>query len=616
MRKLFTLIASLFITSTVFCQLTVKPSNSNTDHFIYLEKKLLYVTGNIHLQKNTGSAETEASIYLREEAQLLQGSGSNAENTGNGLLSVFQEGTSNAYDYNYWSSPVGQGTEGNGTFGIRMLSAPQTSTRSSPAFIFAGLDGQANPLTISDHWIFTYSGVNYSHWKPEGDRSEIPAGRGFTMKGVNGTDPIGVNGRQHYPGNAQRYDLRGRPYNGNIEIAVAPETNMLVGNPYPSALDLSLFLIENSGSEIFSSSCYGDIARQNITTGIAYFWDSEENGNSHYLSDYVGGYGAFTPVDPCTTGIYTKPVFRRYGEARDQSSVLPGSLHYERRFTPIAQGFMIEGASNASLIFRNRHRIFRREGENSDFKLSTETGSEKSSLSQPRQLFIIPKILLQITINDLYVRQLTVGFWPTATSETDIGMDARAFDTFPTDVGWLQENRNYVIDVRPFARTEEIPLFLRVEENPVKLNFEVLNMENFNTDYVFIVDTLGMTYYSVKEESFQLELEPGIYHERFKLAFSKPSPEVPEEEIIRQKLEIFQNNSEQELQILNRELLPVTSVALYDLSGKQVFMEETEGKSKLLKFETGHLRNSVYLVRVFNKSGTVKTAKVSVQNHR
>ena len=53
------------------------------------------------------------------------------------------------------------------------------------------------------------------------------------------------------------------------------------------------------------------VERHNVITGIAYFWDSKENGNSHYLDDYMGGYGAFSPVDPCTEGIYEPPVFKK-----------------------------------------------------------------------------------------------------------------------------------------------------------------------------------------------------------------------------------------------------------------------------------------------------------------
>ena len=271
MRKFYILILSLFVTSFSFAQLIIKPSSLNDDNFIYVSESLLYVEGPINLIKNTGSPVAQASIFLREEAQLIQGSGGTSQNKGNGLLSVFQEGTSNAYDYNYWSSPVGNETAGNGFFGITMFSSPQTRTRSIPAEITIALDGTANPLLISSRWIFTFAGHDYSDWWHVGAKTEIPAGMGFSMKGVNGKDHTTVNGRYNNPGNAQRYDFRGKPNSGDILINVSPGDHFLVGNPYPSALDLNRFLLENSGSGSISSSCTSTINRKNATTGIAYF---------------------------------------------------------------------------------------------------------------------------------------------------------------------------------------------------------------------------------------------------------------------------------------------------------------------------------------------------------
>jgi hypothetical protein len=63
------------------------------------------------------------------------------------------------------------------------------------------------------------------------------------MKGTSGTDGTTVDGVQNNPGGAQRYDFRGKPNDGTINIPILSGEWILTGNPYPSAINLQAFLI-------------------------------------------------------------------------------------------------------------------------------------------------------------------------------------------------------------------------------------------------------------------------------------------------------------------------------------------------------------------------------------
>lgn len=544
----------------------------------------------VNLQKNADGSSTEASIYLREEAQLIQGSTGKTENSGNGLLSVFQEGTSNAYDYNYWSAPVGTGVSGNGLFGIKMLSSPISQTKSRQAEATTDLDGSSSPLRISSVWIHTYSGTDYSNWVSVQNRTEIPAGYGFIMKGVKGNDPTVIDGRPNNPGSSQRYDFRGLPNNGPINIPVTPGEYILIGNPFPSALDLSLFLLENSGTGVLETPCGGTITRSNKITGIAYFWDSVENGNSHYLQDYIGGYGAFSPVDPCTTGIYERPLFKSYKNS--ESSTSNYGEHYERRYLPIAQGFMAEGASDSELQFKNSQRIFKTEGEHSDFK--------KVLPVPKKELSLIPKIRLEINFNDTYTRTLSLGFWPSSTPGPDDAMDAPSFDLVPTDIGWSHNGEPYIIDVRPFVRSDEIPFYLKVENTQVHLKMGIKAVENFDLEDVFVFDSEEQRHYSLKGQDFQITLGPGMYHKRFSLKFQDkeetlPAPEIIDPEVV--VVVVSFNNSLGQVEIRNTTRAPLSEVTVHDLTGKRVFYG-TDFSTEFSVIPTAFLAEGVYIVKI------------------
>ncbi|SDL20625.1 Por secretion system C-terminal sorting domain-containing protein [Salinimicrobium catena] len=610
MRRFLPLTAVLFISHLCTAQFFVGPSAKKEDHFVYVKNAVLFVADNIHLNKNH-SSETEASLYLRKEGQLIQGKEQKTPNTGNGELSVFQTGTAGAYDYDYWAAPVGNSADKNGLFGIGMFHQPQTLTFSKQASHTSGLNGSSNPLNISNRWIYTFSGINYYGWHFVGEETTIKPGYGFSMKGVQGSDATMVDDLPNNPGNAQRYDLRGRPNSGNIEVPIAAEEIVLVGNPYPSGMDLSLFLLENSGSGSLNTSCHGVIERKNATTGIAYFWDSQENGSSHYLEDYIGGYGTFSPVAPCTSGIYEPPIFKSYGSV--ENSTNEKGKNYDRRFLPVGQGFMVIGAGDENVVFKNAHRVF---------SPTANSATNKSTNRQQSAKIEVPQVKLQVEINGEYVRGLTLGFWNDASAGTDPGMDAAAYDLAPADVGWLQGEESYVIDVRPFDPEEEIPFFLKVDHENATLKFSAARTKDLQNKNLYILDSQSNTYHSILEDTYEVELPTGNHNNRFMLAFRAKiaNAESPVELLLNEEEEtvfsIFQNNRLGELEIISDSFSPVRSVALYDLQGKRIFFRTSFGNRRSISISTQHMANALYIVEVTDMRNVRKTKKIAVINPR
>jgi hypothetical protein len=116
-------------------------------------------------------------------------------------LSIFQEGTVNNFQFNYWCFPLGNiasSTSLNNPFGITQFGIPTAKIATTAVSILASnaYDGTANPFVISPFWINKFTAVNtsYSDWVKVGSASAINAGEGFMMKGTSGTDETTVDG--------------------------------------------------------------------------------------------------------------------------------------------------------------------------------------------------------------------------------------------------------------------------------------------------------------------------------------------------------------------------------------------------------------------------------------
>jgi len=563
-------------------QLHISPSITG-DSYIYLSDRFLYVEDDISLKKNN-SPDTEVSIYLRKESQLLQGEKSTNKNSGNGWLSVFQEGTSNAFDYNYWALPITDNISAN-QFGA-VIFQPKTPTRSKSALVTNDLEGRANPLKISSRWIYKYSGSEYTDWQYVGVIFDVAPGEGFTMKGVNGSDHTIINGVENNPGNRQRYDFRGLPNDGEIKVLIKNEKSVLVGNPYPSALHLQSFLFENPAS-----------------TGIAYFWDSRDNGDSHYLKDYEGGYGSYSPG----ANAYAPAVFKTYNGGGEETGNSGGNgAPIAREYSPIGQAFMLTGKSDGYIHFKNSQRRFQKENsQTSEFK-----NQQKSE---------IPLLKLNVGFNDLYTRPLLIAFREDSSKEEDWAMDAKIYGMLENDAGWNIAEAFYNIQVRPFRKNDKIPLSINLVEAS-KLTFSLDDLRDFESENIFLFDAELETYNQLNLNEFSIDLEKGNYSKRFFISFMQEKEDIILPETTEDELDflfpdalIVQNNLKAQLEI---EMVQsdLKQILLYDLNGQMIYNKRIAIGSTKHNLPTSGLQDAIYIVKIISSKNLEFTSKISIKN--
>lgn len=560
-------------------QLHISPSSSG-DSYIYLSDRFLYVENDINLEKNN-TPDTEASIYLRKESQLLQGEKSTNLNSGNGLIPVFQEGTSNAFDYNCWAPPVKDNISQNQSGAV--FFQPKGS---NPAQVTGSLEGTSNPLRISRHWIYKYSGSEYNDWQHLGVNFDVAPGEGFIMKGANGTKNRLINEIENNPENKQRYVFRGVTNDGEIKVSINKDQSVLDGNPNPSALHLQSFLMENPAN-----------------TGIAYFWDSQKNGNSHHLKDCEDGYGSYSPG----ANAYVPAVFKTYngaGEETGNSGENFGEIAWE--YPPIAQGFMLNGRNEGYIHFRNSQRRFQQENsQTSEFK-----NQQRSE---------IPLLKLNVIVNNLYTRPLLLAFREDSSKDYDWAMDAKIYGVLHNDVGWNIEEAFYNIQVRPFRKNDKIPLLINLAED-TELSFQLDDFREFENKNVYIFDVELDSYFPLNNDKFSIDLPKGNYSNRFFISFIEEKEdnlqsELPEEDLdflIPEAL-IVQNNLEAQLEIQMLET-DVKQILLYDLNGQLIYNKTIPMGTANYTLPTSGLQDAIYVLKLISSNNMEFTSKISIKN--
>ena len=556
---------------------------------ILVNNQVFYVKQNLELSASS------SNFYLRNQSQLLQGTTGTGTNKGVGSLSVFQEGTVNNYQFNYWCSPVGNidsPTSVNNPFGILQLGTPTTVTATTAATASSTYDGTASPLTIASYWINKFQ-VNlslYSDWVPVGSSSTINAGEGFTMKGTSGTDPTTVNGVQNNSdGKHQRYDFRGKPNDGTINIPVLAGEWTLTGNPYPSAIDLSAFLI----------------AERNCK-GIAYFWEQDKTVNSHNLADYKGGYGAYAAaIDEYSQA----PFFSYDGSGNQISKTHAGSGGiYKREFAPIGQGFMIEGNVDGYVQMKNSYRRFVKEGLANNSEFEKIRNNKMASPATTR-----PKIRFNTLLDNGPISQMILVFDPSSTDSVDRAMDAASPNDGPANNYFVINDNEYIIEVIPFDIDKKIPVGYR---NTVQANYKITVNEMLNipeVTNVYIHDITANLYYDIKNSVFDVTLPAGTNNTQYEITFKNGSLGV--ENLANQSsFVVRQDNSIKKLIISNPLQKEIVSYGLYDVMGRLIFTKGQLGNDSSHTFSTSNLSDGIYIVKLTTANKLDMAAKIIIKN--
>jgi hypothetical protein len=302
----------------------------------------------------------EGIITLENTASILQtNTGINA-NSGTGTYEVKREGNNSSFSYNIWSSP------------IKEAELTTVFSSSNPCDIWTF--GETN-----QSWLYDYATgytsscygntVNFSSSQviPGGD-GNMDVGRGYFVPGATLTT-------RSFTGQVNNGDL-------TIPIATTSLGNQtlwdnddwnLVGNPYPSALDVDAFLQENS------------INNSRIQNAV-YFWDAGDTaGGYNQHSDYA----TYNGLGGVNSGNTSKIPSGQIGSG---------------------QGFWVYANSNTDLVFNNAMRT----GQNDQFF--------KTKPQVNRNIWV------SFSTPNNYTNNILMGYNETSTDQIDANFDAHKLE--------------------------------------------------------------------------------------------------------------------------------------------------------------------------------------------
>lgn len=441
------------------------------------------------------------------------------------------------FDYTYYSSPV---------TGMPLINV--------------------SPGTLLDKF---YSFRN-NEWFQEDASGLMQPGEGYIIRAPQSFEVVGTK----VP---FAVGFSGKPNNGPIESTISPvaEHYNLVGNPYPSAVDILPFVQANT-----------------FLDGSIYLWDH------------------ITAPSPLYPGATT---FAYNNNDYVAKNVLGTPNGPDDFYVAAGQSFMIKTAVAGSPIanWTNNMRVG---STNVDFhkvqndKNATHQIVSEESISTGTSTQSAGRFWLDLHANNGSVKRLLVGYINGATDGID-----RLYDAAPMDVGtsafYALGSNNEPLSIigkgLPFDDEQIIPLGFATAVSGNHTISKFLE-DGFMSNYVvYLNDRLTNTLHNLSEASYTFATATGTFNDRFIIAFKPKTVKSinvdvrANKVVVFDKLEAVQLHSGQEL---------MSQVIVYDLSGRIIAMASSCNSTEVALANLPR-KNQLLVLEIHLENGTIETQK-------
>ncbi|MES2575096.1 MAG: T9SS sorting signal type C domain-containing protein [Bacteroidota bacterium] len=517
------------------CSLTINPGFTLTvqnQSFLTIQNDLT-INNNAIIEINN-----EGSLIMINDSGIVTTNGTGKVNV-NKTSSPFDK-----FDYTYWSSPIETTTNIATTF---------PSWRTDYAFYY-------NPNKFEDLVTIDYGTQtaaipdgfddNQDDWQPA---TTMDPGKGYIIMGPTSGSFTTTGASITFTGKINN-GVKSIPVNITPGIQTDDDWN-LIGNPYPSALSADSFI---------NANIIGTGSINKTINGTLYFWTHKANvleavnlgpdvlnfsQDDYAVYTLAGGTGTSGTVAGATEDLTNRPL----------------------GYIASGQAFFVEAEAAGNVTFNNSMRSV--SNPNTQF-FKIKPNKSKST---PKN-----RIWLNLENNMGMFSQQLVGYFDNTTLGYDNGYD-----------GLLNDGGNY-INFYSFIDKETYKIQARSafdENDEVKLGYSsaIAGTFNINIDTkegvfndsqiaVYLEDKLLDAIHDLKTNPYFFTTEAGTFNNRFILRYNDKTLGTNDVETLENQ--ILVSNTNKQIKI-NSAFKIIEKVAVYDISGKQIFKKDTVNSNEL-----------------------------------
>lgn len=513
----------------------------------------------------TNDIIADGDITVFTEGSVVQIENS-ATVTANGTITVQKQTTilNTAYDYTYWSSPVASETVEN------VFSTVPAGRR----YIFDA----ANFIDLLDETNNTGTFTEgQDDIDDDGDDWQIASGTMIPGVGYAATpSTFGPT----FPV-AQQFQFIGPFNNGIITTPIVNNSGGVyndwnfIGNPYPSAIDATIFFSVNSGVD-----------------DAIYLWNQATPANAAASGSQGLNFSTADYAVISGSGVNT---------AGGDLALIPNN------FIPSGQGFFIEATSGANVTFNNSMRVT---GGNNQFFRSSNTNNQRNIL------------WLNLTSDNGVAKQIALAHLDGATDNNDgsyydvkenlsTGSSATMYSNINDSEGEqfvIQGKSSSSLDLNEiiaigFKTSITVPTLYKISIAQFEGNF-------YTNQIIYVKDNLLNSTHNLKDSDYTFTSGAGTFNDRFEIVFKSTTLSI-DESVMDSNEVILTELQNGDIEIKVGQTHTIKHVDIMDITGRRIY--SLPGNNSIEVYNLSKLSMAAYIAKITLSNGQVISKKAIKQ---
>lgn len=357
--------------------------------------------------------------------------------------------------------------------------------------------------------------------------------------------------------------FEGTPNNGEVTVPMQNEANgfNMVGNPYPSPINISAFLTENTGVIEDGSALYF-FRKRNDTSA----------GSPTYATITLAGYTANTAAGGDTSdGVFSNP------DNSAQWVINPG------------QGFFVK-AEGGNLTFNN---AMRRPVNNGQFFRTAQDETQQAS-----------RYWINMAGTNSEFSQMAVIYKEGKTLGIDYGWDGTALiGDGAVNLYSTAEEKALAIQARPAFQSDDVVNVGFRASQPGTYTISLDHADGLFTtgQNIYLIDTVADVSTNLQESDYSFTTEGGQFDERFRIVYDQASLGNDTPVFNADAVVVYQNNGDITIEAGKTTIETVT---VYDINGRVIYTGNNVNATATV-IKNLHAAQQVLIVNVATEKGTV-----------
>ena len=500
------------------------------------------------------------------------------------------------YEYTYWSSPVEGETFENA------INQSEPSRR----YIFSGQNFLDATAEVNNDGA---TDPGQDDIDDDGDAWQWVSGSTEMIAGVGYATTMGEDFFIGPPMGSLPYEFRftftGDFHNGPYEVPIYRNDSELddnnwnmIGNPYPSAIDVDLFFNVNV---IDIPTGNPPMPPTGAIDGTIYLWSQNTPPSA-----LANGSNALNFSDS------DYAVINGASETAGGDGILP------ERFIPSGQAFFVSMSNDAvanletgtvhtsDVIFRNNMRVANTTANSQFFKNTNSKGNAKPN-----------KLWINLTSNQGAFNQTAIAYVEGATNNFDgTYFDAPKPSAIVTAAILYTNidgsNKKFTIQGKAeHSINQDEIISLGFKTNTDVSTLLTLSIDHLEGDFltgntIYLKDNLLNTLHDLSASNYTFTSDVGEFNTRFEIVFSANALSVNDIAADANALKISELQDDQ-VQFSTSNNLSIKSVRIYDLLGRQLY--NLRGNRSIEVYNLSNLSSAVFIAKIELSNGAIITKK-------